>query len=174
MIAPSKVQAQRRRGPIDGWTTGTETGRDGSTAPPLFTRSAGPRFPRDAEILEVGPGVGNPTSAFLSSLWTVHGLDIDPAAARNPSLRSFHVLSGSTYPFPDETFGAVVSDYVVEHVENPSEHLREVFRVLVPGGVYALRTPNRLSLRRHGGRRHPALVSHARLGQASRTRAGRS
>jgi ubiquinone/menaquinone biosynthesis C-methylase UbiE len=36
----------------------------------------------------------------------------------------------------------VVSDYVVEHIRNPLEHLREVFRVLVPGGVYVLWTPN--------------------------------
>jgi SAM-dependent methyltransferase len=140
MIAPPKVQEPPWSDRwLDYWYRDQPGWIDGTTAFHALCRTA---IPSDSEILEVGPGVGNPTSVFLSSLWTVRGLDVDPAAAQNPSLRSFHVLSGPTYPFPDETFDAVVSDYVVEHVKNPSEHLREVFRVLVPGGVYALRTPN--------------------------------
>jgi len=140
MIAPLKAQAAPWSDRwLDYWYRDRPGWIDGTAAFHALCRTA---IPGDAEILEVGPGVGNPTSAFLSSLWTVHGLDIDPSAARNPSLRSFHVLSGPTYPFLDETFGAVVSDYVIEHVESPSAHFREVFRVLVPGGVYALRTPN--------------------------------
>jgi SAM-dependent methyltransferase len=140
MIATSKVQEPSWSDRwLDYWYRDRPGWIDGTAAFHELCRSA---IHRDAEILEVGPGVGNPTSAFLSSLWTVHGLDVDPAAARNQSLRSFHLLTGSSYPFSDETFGAVVSDYVVEHVESPSEHLREVFRVLAPGGVYTLRTPN--------------------------------
>lgn len=124
---------------LNYWYRGRPGWIDGTTTFHAFCKTA---IPQGAELLEVGPGVGNPTSTFLSSVWVVHGLDIDPAAARNPSLRSFHVLSGPTYPFAEDRFGAVVSDYVVEHVKDPLEHLREVFRVLVPGGVYVLRTPN--------------------------------
>jgi SAM-dependent methyltransferase len=140
MIATSKVQEPSWSDRwLDYWYRGRPGWIDGTAAFHALCHNA---IPRDAEILEVGSGVGNPTSAFLSSLWILHGLDVDPAAARNPSLRSFKLLTDSTYPFADETFGAVVSDYVVEHLESPGEHLREVFRVLVPGGVYVLRTPN--------------------------------
>jgi SAM-dependent methyltransferase len=140
MIAPSTVQEPPWSARwLDYWYRDRPGWIDGTAAFHALCKTA---IPRDAEILEVGPGVGNPTSAFLASLWIVRGLDIDPAAARNPALRSFHLLSGPTFPFPDETFGAVVSDYVLEHVENPLGHLREVFRVLAPGGVYSLRTPN--------------------------------
>src|SRR5688572_7661336 len=94
------------------------------------------------DILEVGPGPSNPTSKFLASLGRTHGLDCDLAARTNPFLHSFHELTGPTFPFRDKRFDAVVSNYVVEHVVDPSSHLREVFRVLRPGGVYVLRTPN--------------------------------
>ena len=140
MIAPSKAQEARVVRSMAGLLVPRPARVDQRYG--RFSRAMPDRDPGDAEILEVGPSAGNPTSTFLSSLWTVHGLDVDPSAARNGSLRSFHLLTGSSYPFADGAFGAVVSDYVVEHVESPSEHLREVFRVLVPGGVYALRTPN--------------------------------
>jgi SAM-dependent methyltransferase len=94
------------------------------------------------DILEVGPGPSNDTSKFLASLGPTHGLDPDPKAGENRFLTSFHELTGASYPFPDDMFSAVVSNYVVEHVAHPLEHLREVHRVLRPGGVYVFRTPN--------------------------------
>ena len=45
-------------------------------------------------------------------------------------------------PFADQSFDACSSNYVLEHVENPVEHFKEVARVLRPGGVYCFRTPN--------------------------------
>lgn len=38
---------------------------------------------------------------------------------------------------------ACVSNYVLEHVEDPHSHLVEVTRVLKPGGLYLFRTPNK-------------------------------
>jgi SAM-dependent methyltransferase len=53
------------------------------------------------------------------------------------------VLEGDRFPFPDASFDGCVSNYVIEHIADPAAHLREVARVLKPGGAYVLRTPNR-------------------------------
>lgn len=49
-------------------------------------------------------------------------------------------------PFPDDTFDAVLSMGVLEHVEDPEASLDEIRRVLVPGGMfYCYKLPNRSS-----------------------------
>lgn len=48
--------------------------------------------------------------------------------------------------FPDGNFDVVVSIEGVEHFENPSFFMREIFRVLKPGGVAVVSTPNVNSL----------------------------
>jgi SAM-dependent methyltransferase len=94
--------------------------------------------------LEIGPGPSNPTSRFLATLGQLHGLDVDPAALANDALTTARTYDGAgPFPYADESFGLCVSNYVVEHISNPLAHLREVRRVLQPGGAYVFRTPNR-------------------------------
>lgn len=94
-------------------------------------------------ILEIGAGPPNPTSRFLSSLGRLSGVDIDPAVRSNDALTEARVLETHAYPFADASFDACVSNYVLEHIEDPVVHLAEVARVLRPGGAYLFRTPNR-------------------------------
>lgn len=47
-------------------------------------------------------------------------------------------------PLKDASFDAVVAQHLLEHIHNPIEALREWRRVLRPGGVVALVTPNAL------------------------------
>ena len=49
-------------------------------------------------------------------------------------------------PFPDEGFDYIASHEVVEHVEDPAVVLQELHRVLKPGGVCVIATPNGASL----------------------------
>jgi SAM-dependent methyltransferase len=97
-----------------------------------------------ARILEVGAGPTNPTSAFLSSLGELHGLDVSDEARDNVHLRTVAIVRNNKYPHPNEAFDVVVSNYVVEHVTDPATHLSEIYRVLRPGGRYVFRTPNLL------------------------------
>jgi SAM-dependent methyltransferase len=46
------------------------------------------------------------------------------------------VYDGRTVPYPDESFGTVVSNCVLEHVEDVAGAAREAFRVLKPGGYF--------------------------------------
>ncbi len=101
-------------------------------------------IPPEARICEIGAGPYNQTSRFLATIGGVHGVDIDDAVLGNDALASAHVVTDDRYPFDDESMDACVSDYVIEHVENPDRHLREVFRTLKRGGgTYIFRAPNR-------------------------------
>ncbi len=107
-----------------------------------FLQMCREQIPAGAEILEIGAGPGNDCSEAFSGMGTVTGLDVDPDVKTNQWLSRAFVYDGKQMPFPDASFDACVSNFVIEHVEHPSEHFAEVARVLRPGGVYCLRTPN--------------------------------
>ncbi|MDG4604188.1 MAG: class I SAM-dependent methyltransferase [Defluviicoccus sp.] len=119
----------RSTGWVDGTTQFHELCRD--------------NIPRGARICEIGAGPSNQTSRFLATIGEVHGVDIDASVLNNDALASANVVTGDHFPFEDENIDACVSNYVIEHIENPGQHLREVFRILKPGGVYLFRAPNR-------------------------------
>jgi SAM-dependent methyltransferase len=93
-------------------------------------------------ILEIGAGPSNNISDYLKTLGELHGIDVDPAILGNTALETAVVFE-ECFPFPDNSFDTCVSNYVCEHLKNPQAHLKEVSRVLRPGGAYVFRTPNR-------------------------------
>jgi SAM-dependent methyltransferase len=124
---------ERFYGASRGWIDGTTE----------FHAMCAAHIATGADILEIGAGPSNPTSRYLSSLGRLSGADIDPAVRSNDALVDVCVLATTAYPFPDASFDACVSNYVLEHVEDPIAHLTEIARILRPGGVYLFRTPNR-------------------------------
>lgn len=59
---------------------------------------------------------------------------------------TFVEVDGVGLPFPDAAFDVVITNHVIEHVGDRAEqarHLREVRRVLAPGGLAYLAVPNR-------------------------------
>jgi len=105
-------------------------------------RSVTSRIQSGSEILEIGAGPSNQTTEILSVIGTVTGVDLDPEVLRNVFCKEAHVFDGLRLPFPDSSFDACVSNWVLEHVQDPETHFREVARVLRPNGVYCFRTPN--------------------------------
>jgi SAM-dependent methyltransferase len=98
----------------------------------------------NSRILEIGCGPSNEMSERLSSLGDLEGADISPEALDNRFLKHVHLYDGVTLPVPTASFIACVSNYVLEHIQDPTQHFLEVSRVLKPGGVYCFRTPNLL------------------------------
>jgi SAM-dependent methyltransferase len=94
------------------------------------------------EILEIGCGPSNVTSDFLATLGNLTGLDVSEEVNQNRALSRALMFDGGRFPCEDHSFDLVVSNYVLEHVEFPETHFREVARVLRPGGAYVFRTPN--------------------------------
>lgn len=97
----------------------------------------------DARVLEIGPGPHSPSTVFVKSkVGKLDGLDIDERVLDNPDLENAMTYDGREFPIPDECYDLVVADYVMEHVEDPTLMLREIGRVLKPGGHFVFRTPN--------------------------------
>ncbi|HET9757782.1 MAG TPA: methyltransferase domain-containing protein [Candidatus Limnocylindrales bacterium] len=100
---------------------------------------SGPDAPR--HVLDLGCGNGNSVDAFrghdASIAWV--GVDIGDSQevrARRRKDATFVTYDGTRVPFPDGTFDLVYSSQVLEHVPDPLVHLREIARVLRPGGMF--------------------------------------
>jgi len=95
-------------------------------------------------LLDVGCGNGGFLSAARDAGWKVTGLDPDPAAvkaARNFGL-DVHVGLIDHFSGEKELFNAVTLSHVIEHIHEPKAALATVFRLLKPGGILYLDTPN--------------------------------
>lgn len=74
---------------------------------------------------------------------TVIGLDVDPIVQENPAVDEARVLQpDAPWPVDGGSIDLVVADWVLEHVDRPSTFVRELDRVLVPGGWFCARTTN--------------------------------
>jgi ubiquinone/menaquinone biosynthesis C-methylase UbiE len=72
------------------------------------------------------------------------GLDVDEAVLDNKSVDEAHVISPSgRLPLEDSSVDLVLSDFVFEHVTDPAALVKELTRVVKPGGWVCARTPNR-------------------------------
>lgn len=89
-------------------------------------------------ILDVGCSA-NP-NPFLSQAYAI---DILPSERLPSNYREMKVCNLNTDPIPygDQMFDAVIAGDVIEHLENPSQFLREVNRVLKLGGRVVISTP---------------------------------
>ena len=71
------------------------------------------------------------------------GVDPDPDAMSNKDVDRVVIAPADHIPLPDATADLVISSYLLEHVENPSQALREFARILKPGGRLIVWTPNK-------------------------------
>ena len=95
----------------------------------------------DARLLDVGCGTGDFLLLARARGWRPTGIDLSEravAGARERGLDARTDWGG----LPSEAFAAVTMWNVVEFVRRPLEMLRDVHRVLVPGGRVFIRTPN--------------------------------
>ena len=109
----------------------------------LFREKILSRIEKDSVCLDIGAGAGIVSAMnFRGEARSIVGLDLDERVASNPFLDEAFVGSAEALPFENEKFDLVFSDNVMEHLENPSKVMREVWRVLKPGGVFIFKTPN--------------------------------
>lgn len=76
----------------------------------------------------------------------VIGIDLDPVAATNPLIDEFRLIDSSLrWPLEDASVDLAVSDFTLEHVDDPPAFVAELARTLRPGGVFVGRTVSRYS-----------------------------
>lgn len=92
----------------------------------------------DARVLEVGCG----SMGHIFFFGAKNGIGVDPLADRYAELfpawygRARTIATGGeNLPFPDASFDVVLCDNVIDHAEGPAQIVREMARVLAPGGL---------------------------------------
>jgi SAM-dependent methyltransferase len=109
----------------------------------MIVRAAGERM--QGCLLENGCGVGMYVEHLAPFGGTVVGLEYDFERAAEAGINSPHIVNGAgeALPLPSATFDLILSHEVLEHVQDDRLAVREMVRVLQPGGRIALFVPNR-------------------------------
>ena len=111
-----------------------------------------------SHVLDLGCGRGGVVELFWRDVKLAAGLDPDVPSLSEHRAPGMPVIRGvgERLPFVDRSFDLIVCLWVLEHLKEPLATLREVRRVLRPGGHFIFLTPNL---------RHPLMVAN-RLGKA--------
>lgn len=109
----------------------------------MILKAAGERI--KGRILENGCGVGMYVEHLSPFGGTVIGLEYDFERAKEARKNSPHIFNaaGESIPLPSGTFDLILSHEVIEHVQDDRAAIREMIRVLKPGGRIVLFCPNR-------------------------------
>lgn len=92
------------------------------------------------------------------------GVDVDEAVLENRFMDKTVVVGlEESLPFADSSFDLVYADWVLEHVSEPDRFVREVKRLLKPGGWFCARTPNYWGMTAVGARLVPESAHAAVL-----------
>ena len=106
-------------------------------------------LPEGGAFLELGCGDASVCFEIAGKASTAYGLDVTDALVerdRAPPNFQFLATDGVNIPLPAHSVAFAYSNQLMEHLhpEDAEAQLREVFRVLAPGGKYLCITPNRL------------------------------
>lgn len=134
--APSQ-QAAERGEPSYIWRAGQQRRFE------MITSAAGDRI--DGTILEVGCGIGLYLEKLGQLSTNLHGLEYELSRGIEAKKRIDRIVNGAgeALPFSNGTYDLVLSNEVIEHVQDDRQTVREMVRVLKPGGRLVLFCPNR-------------------------------
>lgn len=109
----------------------------------------------DKTLLDVGAGEGYFLQALSDTLQTnrissmqdrLSACDLNPHLFKYQGIECKKADLNQPLPYPDNTFDYVISIEVIEHLENQFSFVRELSRILKPGGKVFVTTPNILNI----------------------------
>ena len=104
-----------------------------------FVKSVAKSLPRVSSILDAGAGESVYKRLFSECNYKAIDLAVGEGSWNYTNLD--YVGSLQEMPIADEIFDAVLCTQVLEHLEWPRESIKEIFRVLKPGGKLYMTVP---------------------------------
>jgi ubiquinone/menaquinone biosynthesis C-methylase UbiE len=98
---------------------------------------------KDKRLLNAGCGTGKENIIYKELLELAVGVDMDQDSLKQNNLYNLLINTNlERLPFQDESFDIIISQDVLEHLENPHTVFKEFARVLKKGGSLVFLTPN--------------------------------
>ena len=100
--------------------------------------------PQD-KILDIGCGIGYFSKLLSDRGAEIWGIDIDPESVNiccSTIGNNFQVGNAESLNFKKNTFNKILCSEVLEHVKNDQKSLKEMFRVIRPGGTLVVTVPS--------------------------------
>lgn len=107
-------------------------------------------FTGSGRLLDVGCGGGKYLRSMRALGWEPEGVEFNRSAVETCRAAGLKVFQGelSEAGFPDGHFDVVTARHVIEHIPAPVDFVTEIHRILKPGGLMVLMTPNSRALGR--------------------------
>ncbi|MBU2081797.1 class I SAM-dependent methyltransferase [Patescibacteria group bacterium] len=94
-------------------------------------------------IIDAGCGDNGILSEFKSIPKLIIGVDVNKKLLDKNQIVNKKIIANLEHiPLDSNSVDIVISEFVLEHLRSPSFVLKEIFRVLKPGGVFIFITPN--------------------------------
>lgn len=97
------------------------------------------------KLLDVGCGGGRFLNRMKKRGWEVEGIDFDAQATNKVTARygiRTHAGDLTQCALPANSFDVITMSQTIEHLHDPNASLRESLRILKPGGLLVMTTPN--------------------------------
>ena len=125
---------------------GDNTPRGITFQPDIYPKVVSLLPPVPCRLLDVGAGEGYFAQRARQLGHHVEACDVAPSAFRVPDVPFHRADLNERIPLPDGSFDCAVAIEVIEHVENHTRFVRELLRIVRPGGTAIITTPNVLSI----------------------------
>lgn len=101
------------------------------------------QYTKNKIILDAGCGKGGIITQVKNQVKEIIGVDNDATVFKsNQVVDNKIVASLDKIPLADNIIDTAVATFVIEHVDNPKDIFKEIFRILVPGGYFIFITTN--------------------------------
>jgi 2-polyprenyl-3-methyl-5-hydroxy-6-metoxy-1,4-benzoquinol methylase len=101
-------------------------------------------YPSRGKLLEIGSYLGIFLDRIRAAGWDVTGLEpfhsVAELSRKKYGLNVVEALLPEA-KFPAGAFDAIIMLHVIEHLPNPAEYIREIRRIVRPGGAFVVETP---------------------------------
>lgn len=120
---------------------------------------------RKGSFLDIGCATGVLVKYMKDSGWDSSGVELcGPAAEYGSRTRGIDIFSGTVEQagYGNDSFDVVHCSHLIEHLNDPSAYMDEIYRILKPGGLFLCTTPNSdgFQARLFGGKWRSAIADH--------------